>query len=53
MAVILPPFTTSASISGSTQIATVDEQLNTFMDDVESYITTSFNSASTQISNEV
>lgn len=53
MAVTLPPFSSSASISGTTQIAAVDEQLNIFMDDVESYMTTSLNSASTQISNEV
>lgn len=53
MAITLPPFTTSAIIDGNTLIAQTDEQLNILMDDVKTYVESSYDLVATSIEGNV
>lgn len=43
MALVIPPFSTSAVITGNTLISQADEQLNILMNDVDTYVVSTFN----------
>lgn len=53
MAVTLPPFTTTASITGSTLISNADEQLNILMTDVENYVEATYQTVATNLEGTV
>ena len=53
MPIAVPTFTTTASITGATLVSQADEQLNIFMDDVESYVEGAYSTVANSLVAEV
>ena len=53
MPITVPPFTTTASITGSTLISNADNQLNTLMTDVENYVESTYQTVATNLEGTV
>ena len=53
MPILIPPFTTTASITGCTLISNADDQLNILMNDVETYVETTYQTVATNLEGTV